>query len=64
VLHRVYGDEKRGRQEAYKDGMWFLGNVLGNEEAASGTATTATAPNSAPLNNVVPTAGPCSCPTG
>jgi hypothetical protein len=29
----VYGDEKRGRQEAYKDGMWIIGNLLGNEEA-------------------------------
>jgi HK97 family phage major capsid protein len=60
----VYGSEQRGRQEAYKDGMWFLGNVLGNPEARQWDRDYGRSSERRTLNNVVPAAGSVLVPDG
>jgi HK97 family phage major capsid protein len=60
----VFGDEKRARHEAYKDGMWIIGNLLGNDEARQWSRDYGRGQEVRVLNNVVPTAGAVLVPDG
>lgn len=60
----VHGDEKRGRHEAYKSGMWVLGNVFGNEECRQWSKDYGYGSEARALNNVVPSAGGVLVPDG
>ncbi len=60
----VYGEGEKGRREAYKSGMWFLGNVLGNESCRQWDRDYGYGSESRTLNNVVPSQGSVLVPDG
>lgn len=60
----VFGDEKRGRMEAYKSGMWLLGNLFGNEECRQWSKDYGYGADARALNNVVPSQGAVLVPDG
>lgn len=60
----AYGGEKKGREEAYKDGMWILGNFFGNEECRQWSQDYGRGAEKRVLNNVVPTQGAVLVPDG
>lgn len=60
----LFGDEKRARAEAYKDGMWILGNIFGNEECRQWSRDYGRGTEARALNNVVPSAGAILVPDG
>lgn len=60
----VYGDEKRGRAEAYKAGMYLLGSIFGVEECRQWSRDYGYGQEMRVLNNVTPSAGAVLVPDG